>query len=374
MSAADVPRDGAPTAPASGVRSEDTDRKHRPAAVPRGLLILLALAAGFVVAVGIHLVSGILGPLFLALVLTIAAFPVRNALVRHGLPHWLGTLAVVLVVYLGTVGMALLIVVSGAELAGLVPQYADDLAALVGQVTDWLAARGIQPEQTQAIASSLDLGRVSSLITSLLSDILSLATSLVFVLALVLFAAMDAKGFSETLATLRSERPAFTSAMSSFTRGTRRYLVVATVFGAIVAVFDTVFLWVLGIPGAILWGLLAFITNYIPNIGFVLGLVPPAILALLEGGWGSFVLVVVVYSVLNLVIQSVIQPKIVGDEVGLSAVVTILSLVVWSLLLGAIGAVLAIPLTLLVKTLLVDVDPDTRWLGALLGDRRAIPD
>jgi predicted PurR-regulated permease PerM len=159
----------------------------------------------------------------------------------------------------------------------------------------------------------------------------------------------------------------------SFTHGTRRYLVVATVFGAIVAVFDTMFLWLVGVPGALLWGLLAFITNYIPNIGFVIGLVPPAILALLEGGWSLFALVVVVYSVINLIIQSVIQPKIVGDEVGLSAVVTVLSLVVWSVLLGGIGAVLAIPLTLLVKALLVDVDPDTRWVGGLLGDRPASP-
>jgi AI-2 transport protein TqsA len=341
--------------------------------VPRGVLILVALAAGFVVAYGIHLVSGIVGPLFLALVLTIAAFPVRNALVRRGLPHWLGTLAVVLAIYLGIVGLAVLIVVSGAELAGLLPQYADDLAALVTEVTDWLAARGIKPEQTQAIVSSLDIGRVSSLITSLLSDILSLVTNLAFVLALVLFSAMDARGFSETLTTLRTERPAFASAMTSFTHGTRRYLVVATVFGAIVAVFDTVFLWYVGVPGAVLWGLLAFITNYIPNIGFVIGLVPPAILALLEGGWSSFVLVVVVYSVINLLIQSVIQPKIVGDEVGLSAVVTILSLVVWAVMLGGIGAVLAIPLTLLVKSLLVDADPDARWLGGLLGDRREPP-
>ncbi len=373
MSATDVPEAAGHQDPVPDPPPVTAPAMRVGPAIPRGVLILVALAAGFVVAFGVHLVSGVLGPLFLALVLTIAAFPVRNAMVRRGLPHWLGTLAVVLAIYLGIVALALLIVVSGAQLAGLLPQYADDVAGLVAEVTDWLAARGIKPEQTQAIASSLDVGRVSAFITSLLSDVVSLVTNLVFVLALVLFSAMDAKGFSETLTTLRIERPAFVTAMASFTHGTRRYLVVATVFGAIVAVFDTVFLWYVGVPGAVLWGLLAFITNYIPNIGFVIGLVPPAILALLEGGWASFVLVVVVYSVINLIIQSVIQPKIVGDTVGLSAVVTVLSLVVWSLLLGGIGAVLAIPLTLLVKSLLVDVDPDTRWLGSLLGDRRAGP-
>ena len=120
--------------------------------MPRGVLILVALAAGFVVAFGIHLVSGILGPLFLALVLTIAAFPVRTAMVRRGLPHWLGTLAVVVAIYLGVVGLALLVVVSGARFAGLLPQYADNLAAISPTSRDWLAARGVEPEQTQADA------------------------------------------------------------------------------------------------------------------------------------------------------------------------------------------------------------------------------
>ena len=125
-------------------------------------------------------------------------------------------------------------------------------------------------------------------------------------------------------------------------------------------------------PAPLLWGLLAFVTNYIPNIGFVIGLIPPAVLALLEGG-PSFALSSCVYSVVNLVIQSVIQPKLVGDAVGLSATLTFLSLIVWAGSSAPIGAVIAVPLTLLVKALLVDVDPHARWLGSLLGDRREAP-
>ena len=100
MSGTDVPRAGDPEAPVPEAPVPEAPSGIAPAmravpAMPRGVLILVALASGFVVAFGIHLVSGILGPLFLALVLTIAAFPVRNAMVRRGLPHWLGTLAVV---------------------------------------------------------------------------------------------------------------------------------------------------------------------------------------------------------------------------------------------------------------------------------------
>jgi AI-2 transport protein TqsA len=112
--------------------------------------------------------------------------------------------------------------------------------------------------------------------------------------------------------------------------------------------------------------LLAFITNYIPNIGFLIGLLPPALLALLSGGPNLMVAVIVVYCALNFVLQSLVQPRFIGDAVGLSVTVTFLSLAFWAWLLGPLGAILAIPLTLLVKALLVDIDPRAGWADALL--------
>jgi predicted PurR-regulated permease PerM len=133
----------------------------------------------------------------------------------------------------------------------------------------------------------------------------------------------------------------------------------------IVAAVDTGFLWLVGVPLPLLWGLLAFITNYIPNVGFIVGLVPPALLALLQGGPRLLIIVVVAYSVINFIIQSIIQPKFVADAVDLSLTLTFLSLVFWTFVIGPLGAVLAIPLTLLAKALLLDVDPNTRWISSL---------
>jgi AI-2 transport protein TqsA len=141
---------------------------------------------------------------------------------------------------------------------------------------------------------------------------------------------------------------------------------VTTVFGLIVAVLDSIALALLGIPLAVTWGLLSFITNYIPNIGFIIGVVPPALLGLLTGGPTLMVTVVVVYCVLNFIVQSIIQPRFIGDAVGLSVTVTFVVLFFWAWLLGPLGAILAIPLTLLAKALLVDIDPKARWADALL--------
>ena len=137
-------------------------------------------------------------------------------------------------------------------------------------------------------------------------------------------------------------------------------------FGLIVAVLDSVALGLLGIPLAITWGLLAFITNYIPNVGFIIGVVPPALLALLTGGPQLMVIVIIVYCAINFVVQSIIQPRFIGDAVGLSVTVTFLALVFWAWLIGPLGAILAIPLTLLAKAVLVDVDPQAGWADALL--------
>ena len=135
---------------------------------------------------------------------------------------------------------------------------------------------------------------------------------------------------------------------------------VASGFGFVVAVIDGIVLFVLDVPGAFVWAVLAFVTNFIPNVGFVIGVVPPAFIALLDSGPGLMLAVIVLYSVINVVIQSMIQPRMVGDAVGLSATLTFLSLVFWASILGPVGAVLAVPLSLFARSILVEADEHHR--------------
>jgi len=317
---------------------------------------------------GLKAVSGILAPAFLALMLAITIDPLRGALARRGLPRWVGTVLAIAGIYLGLLLFCASLVIAGARFATLVPTYQAELASVLDGVRELLDGFGVGDAQISAVLGEFDLSRVAGLVTGLIGATLSLLTNLAFIATLVLFISVDARAFGEHLGRVRGDHEGFVEALLSFAHGTRRYLVVSTVFGLIVAIIDTGLLLILGVPGAVLWGLLAFITNYIPNIGFVLGLVPPAILALLEGGPGLMATVVIAYCLINVVIQSIIQPKVVGDAVGISASVTFLSLVVWAWVLGPLGAVLAVPLTLLVKALMVDVDPGARWVAGLIGD------
>ncbi len=345
-------------------------------AVPRAFILLVGLAAALLLVGAMRSLSGILGPVFFALVLTVAAYPLRQWLGRRGVPGWLGGLLCVVVVYLVLVGVSVAFVISGARFAGLLPGYRDDVTIVVQDAISSLERFGITQDQIEGFASGIDLNYVVSLVTSLVGGLTGLLSSLAFVLTLVLFMTLDAAHLPAKVRRLAPERTPLVTAFLDFAHSTRRYLVVSTVFGLIVAAIDVLALLWIGVPVALLWGLFAFITNYIPNIGFVLGVIPPAVLGLLEGGWSMMVAVIVAYSVINIVIQSVIQPKVVGDAVGLATTLSLFSVVFWTFTMGAVGAIMALPLTLFFKAIFIDSDPRSAWVGEIFsaGPAKPLPD
>lgn len=338
--------------------------------LPRGVVVLLGIASGVVTLAGIRALSGIVGPVVLALMLTIAVHPLTVRMRDRGTPGWLATLIGLVGVYLIVLGIAVALVISAARLATTLPEYQDQFTALVDNAEAALTNLGVSSEQVSNAVSQIDPGRIASWVETFLGSALGLLSNLFFLVTLLLFMGMDAANFSDRLTEVSAPRTSVVEALRGFAQGTRSYLVVSTIFGAIVAVIDGLALWALGVPLPVLWALLSFVTNYIPNIGFVIGLIPPALLALLEGGPKLMLSVILTYSVINVIIQSVIQPKVIGDNVGLSTTMTFLSLVFWAWVLGPLGALLAVPLSLFTKALLVDIDPSSRWLTPLLSGKQ----
>jgi len=244
--------------------------------------------------------------------------------------------------------------------------YESQLSEAQADLADLAEEFGVTGADLDSIVEGIDVGSAAGQLTSALSGVIGVLGTLSLLILMLLFVVMDAGKFSRTLDSIVTDKPDFVAALRNFASATRSYFVVATVFGLIVAIFDVVALLALGIPLALVWGVLSFITNYIPNVGFVIGLIPPALLAFFEGGWELSLWVIVIYTVINVVIQSVIQPKFVGDAVGLSVTLTFVSLMFWSWVIGPLGALLAVPLTLFVKVLLVDIDPTTRWAAPLI--------
>ena len=179
---------------------------------------------------------------------------------------------------------------------------------------------GVQQEQIDAVVKAIDPGQLVALRVSVLSSTLGVLTDLFFLITSCCSSwPSTPTPPAAAWPTLGERFPDPVAALASFARGARNYMGVSAGFGLIVAVLDGVALQIMGVPGAFVWAVLAFVTNFIPNIGFVIGVIPPALIALLDGGPGLMIAVIVVYSVINFVIQSVIQPRVVGDAVGLTA-------------------------------------------------------
>ena len=305
----------------------------------------------------------------MALVLTVTLHPVRLWLERTRLPEWATSILMLLTAVLVLFLLTLALVVSVARLADLLPQYADQMQDAVVNAGNTLRDLGVKQDQIDAMVNATDPGQLIEFVASLLSGTLGVLTDLFFLLTVLLFMAFDTDSTRRSLATLGGRFPNPIAALNHFAQGTRNYMGVSAGFGLVVAIIDGVALYILDVPGAFVWAVLAFVTNFIPNIGFIIGVIPPALIALLESGPGLMVTVIIVYSVINFLIQSVIQPRVVGDKVGLSPILTFLSLVFWTWVIGPLGALLAVPLTLLTRALLVEADPGAHWALPLISGK-----
>jgi predicted PurR-regulated permease PerM len=152
---------------------------------------------------------------------------------------------------------------------------------------------------------------------------------------------------------------------AKLTQDVRRYMSIMTAVNFMVGVGDVVLLWILGVPYAVVWGLLSWLMGYIPSIGFWVALIPPVLIAYSSLGTQTAVIVFLGYVLINGSVQNFLQPKMMGQGLGISPVVVFISLFVWAWLLGGIGAILAVPLTMIIIAVLYNFD-NTRWIATLM--------
>ncbi len=339
--------------------------------LPRALVIMLLAAATSVATIGLRQLGWLIGPVFLALVIVILVNPLHRTLRRRGAPKIVALLLLLLAIYGILIGLIAILGYSVARLATIVPAYAANAALLLNELAARLAAIGIGQEQIREMLFGLDLSQVGRWLTSRLRSIIGFGANVIFLLSLLLFLGIESTGITQRMSTIVATHPRTAEALFDFAIKTRRFLAVTGVFAVVVGLADTILLLWLGIPLALLWGLLAALCNFIPYVGFIIGVIPPALLALLGGGWRLMIVVIVAYIVLNSLFTSLLPPYFVGDAVGLSITVTLISVVFWAWVLGPLGAVLAIPLTLLMKSVFVDADPRAVWAATLIGSSRS---
>ena len=337
------------------------------ASSPRGVIFVVTVAATLVAALALRQLAWLAGPVFLALVIVTLIHPVHSWLRHHKAPALLALIGLVLCIYGLVIALVAVIAFSMARFAAILPAYADDANAIIRALTTRLSGLGMGTPQLQAVTAALDLRRIASAVTALFHSMISFGASLIFFLSLLLFKAIDSVRIDSRVARLSVQRPGLAQALRTFAGDTRRYLAVTGIFGLLTGLADALLLWWLGIPLPVLWGLLAAVCNFIPYVGFVIGLIPPALLALLDHGWQTMLLCHRCLHPCEFAADFVDcaplhrrRSQHVGATGGHCG-----GVLGW--VLGPLGAILSIPITSLLKVLLIDSDPRAQWAAALIG-------
>jgi predicted PurR-regulated permease PerM len=329
--------------------------------------LLITTAAIAVTLLFMRITAGIIVPVLLALVVTMAVSPFLDWQIRHRVPPiaaWLATVilttaAVVFVFVLGGIGIARLI----SELNG----YLTELTVQLGDATGVLGQVGIHLEGLFERDGLLPPHRIISFSVRILQLLQRLFGAVGLTLLIVFF--MLAESITLRLKVLRAPPRVnpLIQRLELFTRDMRAFVQATALIGLVNGVAAGLFLYLLGIEFPLIWGLLAFLLTFIPTLGFFIAVIPPCFFALLEQGWRTALLVFIGYIVIWAITGTLRSGRFVGRRLNLAPIVILLSIILWGWVLGIMGGLLAVPMTLLVRRVLLEAYDESRWITDLLG-------
>jgi AI-2 transport protein TqsA len=337
---------------------------------------VLALAAFVVIVAGLRAAQAIVVPFLVAAFLTLLSLPTLHWFQRKGLPTWLAMLVISVIVMV--VGIVLVGVVGSSvnDLRLQLPAYQKRVVTLQTNLDDWLKKHGMEAG-LKLDQEVFDTKRLFAMLGDMLGALGSLLNNALMIVFMLVFMQLEAADLPAKLRAVTSESSDVSVRLERIQSTVWRYVRLKTRISLLTGVLVTAWLWLLGVNFPLLWGLLAFLLNFVPTIGSFIAAVPAVLVAGVQPGTAGQPMSVAAslylagyaalgYIVINIVIGNVIEPRLMGSGVGLSTLVVFLSLVFWGWVLGPVGMVLSVPLTMIVKIVL-DNSEDLRWVAILLG-------
>jgi len=324
----------------------------------------IVMASIVIVLAGFKSASQIIIPFLLSLFLAIILLPAFNYLNKKAIPESLS-----LVVVIGVFGVLVALV---AKLIGSsihdfnsnINFYAQQLGTYYKSLANFALTFGVQISKDE-ISAMINAKQIMSFATNILQNMGSMFSNGFVVLFSVIFMLLESKHFAQKIVLIGKNSDAVAH-VENITSQIKEYMFLKAIMSLLTGLVVWITLLVIGTDYAFLWALVAFMFNFIPNIGSIIAAVPAVLLTLVQLGPLSALVVTVAYMVINIVIGSIIEPKVMGRGLGLSTLVVFVSLIFWGWLWGIVGMLLSIPLTIMVKIILDD-NEDTRWLSVLLG-------
>jgi AI-2 transport protein TqsA len=331
----------------------------------RGTRVLIIAATLVIIIGGINQAQPVLVMFLVSIFLALLGTPMVLWLKRKRIP----SVVAVLIVMAGMITLLLMIgTVVGTSLnrfSGALPFYQTRIQEKVSVLKELLSKKGIGVTD-KVLLEYINPVKVMSLTAGMVAGLGSVLSNIVLILLTVAFILLEASSFPVKLRAVLGNPQASFPQFTTFVGDIKRYMAIKTVISLTVGILIWIWLSILGVDFPVLWGFLAFLLHYVPNLGSIIAAVPAVLLALIQLGMGYAVLAAAGYLIVEFILGNAVEPRLMGHRLGLSTLVVFLSLIVWGSLLGPVGVVLCIPLTMTLK-FACESNEDTQWIAILLG-------
>jgi AI-2 transport protein TqsA len=313
---------------------------------------------------GVKVAAAIVVPFLLSLFVAIICNPAINFLEEWRIPRTLAIITVIVLIFSLFVILGGIIGSSVNDFREALPTYEAQLSNQMAWIITWMEEQNISISMNE-VKAYFDPSKVMALVTSTLTGFSSVLGNAFLLLLTVVFMLLEGPGFAKKMHVAFSGSAGTEKGLDHFLKIVNRYMAIKTIISLATGLIIGFFLWLLGVDFFVLWALLAFLLNYIPNIGSIIAAIPAVILTFLQLGIGYAALVVGLFVGVNMVMGNVIEPRFMGRSLGLSTLVVFLSLIFWGWLLGMVGMLLSVPLTMIFKIALEN-SKEGRWFAILL--------
>jgi len=329
--------------------------------------VLVTLAAFVIVVAGMKLASALLVPFLLAVFISILVAAPYDWLQCRGVPAGVALLLVLTVLVMAMILLGSLIGSSVQDFTSTFPVYETRLREMINALVNWLEGYRIHIS-SELLSNYADPGKAMKMAADVLGSLGNMLTNSFLILVTVVFIMLEAASFPDKWRAGHDNADASLQRFSTTAKTINQYMGIKMLTSLATGLAVVILLGVIGVDYAVLWGVLAFLLNFIPNIGSIIAAIPAVLLALVQLGMAQALAVASGYLVINIAIGTFLEPRFMGKGLGLSVLVVFLSLVFWGWVLGPVGMLLSVPLTIAIKIAL-EGERETRWMAILLGPK-----
>lgn len=330
-----------------------------------GTRFLIAAAAFIIVVAGLKTANQMIVPFLLSAFIATICAPALFWLQHRGVPTWLGVTLLFIAIMIISLLMIAFVGSSLNDFSENLPLYQERLREETTSLTQWLNGMGIEIS-AEVLREHFDPGKIMGMVGNILSSIGGLLTNTFLIILTVIFILFEASSLPAKIRYAFKLSHDADCQLNRIVHGVLRYLELKTIISIMTGLTITIILSIIGVDYPVLWGIVAFMLNYVPNIGSILAAIPAVLLSFIQLGLGPSVLVIITYVATNTVFGNVVEPRFMGKGLGLSTLVVFLSLIFWGWILGPVGMLLSVPLTMILKIILEN-NPGTEFIAILLG-------